>query len=545
VKTAAALLAFAFITAALTFENLWPTLWIRPNAALSVESALAVLGIAWLARRGSLSRKTLTVLAAVFSILVLTRYAEVTTQALYGRPINLYWDVEHVPRVAAMLGTALSPLMLAAVGLLAVITLATLFLAVRFALERIAMATRHPGARRGLGLAAAAVIVVYGAGLASEAFDPRARFARPVTAAYAQQARLLYATLTDRESAAPGATAALDGSLGALANADVFLVFVESYGAATFTLDAHRAALVPARAALDGAVRETGRAAVSALMTSPTFGGASWLAHASVLAGRETRTPDAYNRLMNSGEDTLVHLFARHGYRTVALMPGLRQAWPEGARYGFDALYDAAALDYRGPAFGWWRIPDQYALARLDALEVERAAHRPLFVFFPTITSHAPFRPTPPYQPDWVRAGSAAPYDPTVPSIERTTGADWLDLGRAYGASIAYALTTLAGYLRHRTDRELIVVLVGDHQPPAGAAGPQPSWDVPVHVITRRGEVLDALRERGFVDGLEPVRASLGPLHELARLLLDAFSDPAAQSRVDIAGSRAARKVVQ
>ena len=56
------------------------------------------------------------------------------------------------------------------------------------------------------------------------------------------------------------------------------------------------------------------------------------------------------------------------GYRVLALMPGLKQAWPEGEYFRFDTIYGEAALDYRGPAFGWWRIPDQFALARFDEL---------------------------------------------------------------------------------------------------------------------------------------------------------------------------------
>ena len=35
--------------------------------------------------------------------LTLGRYAEVTAPALYGRPVNLYWDAQHLPKVAAML----------------------------------------------------------------------------------------------------------------------------------------------------------------------------------------------------------------------------------------------------------------------------------------------------------------------------------------------------------------------------------------------------------------------------------------------------------
>src|SRR5690606_15599707 len=103
--------------------------------------------------------------------------------------------------------------------------------------------------------------------------------------------------------------------------------------------------------------------------------------------------------------------FARAGFRTVAVMPGLRADWPEGAFLGFDALYDAAALEYGGPEFGWWRIPDQYALAKLDVAERHAAPRAPLFAFFATLSTHVPFRPTPPYEADWERLLAAEPFD--------------------------------------------------------------------------------------------------------------------------------------
>jgi hypothetical protein len=205
-------------------------------------------------------------------------------------------------------------------------------------------------------------------------------------------------------------------------------------------------------------------------------------------------------------------------------MPGLRQAWPEGAFYGFDAIHGADALEYRGPAFGWWRIPDQYALARLEAVELDRAARQPLFVFFPTITSHAPFRPTPPYQPDWARLATDAPYDASVRPVAQLSEADWRDLAPAYAESVGYTLRTLAGFLRRRGSEDLVMIVLGDHQPPVGVAGERASWDVPVHVIAGRAALLAPLVAAGFKPGLAPAPGSLGPLHGLGPRLLDAFS---------------------
>jgi hypothetical protein len=48
----------------------------------------------------------------------------------------------------------------------------------------------------------------------------------------------------------------------------------------------------------------------------------------------------------------------------------------QGAFYGFEEIYDLSRLDYHGPPFGWWDITDQFALARMDALESSRNAGR-------------------------------------------------------------------------------------------------------------------------------------------------------------------------
>ena len=168
-----------------------------------------------------------------------------------------------------------------------------------------------------------------------------------------------------------------DSSLSRVSGADVFLIFIESYGAVSWDRPEFAQALAASRGRLEADIRETGRSVVSALVESTTFGGESWLAHISLLSGTEVRDQRTNVRLMAQERDTLVKAFGRHGYRTVAIMPGLLRGWPQGAFYGFEDIYDLSRLDYRGPPFGWWDINDQFALARVDALEVEPQPRRP------------------------------------------------------------------------------------------------------------------------------------------------------------------------
>ena len=106
----ALVVALFILNFALTFHNIWPTLWITTRHELSIEIALL---LAALVTYGALVRppsaRGMTALAVVVVLLSIGRYAEVTAPALYGRPVNLYWDAPHVLNVATMLKVAASP----------------------------------------------------------------------------------------------------------------------------------------------------------------------------------------------------------------------------------------------------------------------------------------------------------------------------------------------------------------------------------------------------------------------------------------------------
>jgi hypothetical protein len=351
-------------------------------------------------------------------------------------------------------------------------------------------------------------------------------FADPVTPAYARQVRFVVAMLGPGAVAPQlGPTPDLNNSLASLEGADVLLVFVESYGAVTYETPAIADGLVSSRADLQAAVAETDREVITAYVESPTFGGSSWLAHLSLISGVEVRDQYAYTSLMASNRETMITNFAKQGYRTVALMPGMRQAWPEGAFYRFDQIYGRDLLGYKGPEFGWWSIPDQYALAKIDALERNRLTRKPLFLVFPTSTTHAPFGPVAPYQPDWSRMLTADAF--AKADIDRAMAAvpDLTNLRPSYVHAMAYEYTTIAGYLRRHPRDNMVLIAIGDHQPPAAVSGRDAPWSVPVHVFARGGPILARLIERGFTPGLEPRRPPIGSMHALAPVFLDAFSD--------------------
>lgn len=529
-RALAAAAAVALLNASLAFQNVWPTPLIRWRGELSVECAVFLLLLIDAQRRfGSPSRAAVRWLAAGWIVLVLGHYADVTTPALYGRDINLYWDVRYMPDVAAMIAHAAPLWLIAGVAAAVAGILAILYLLFRWAIGRIAGAITEAHGRLAIGAVAWAMLLPFIVQQLGTHVDFEPTFSTPIAQTYARQLRLVAGALSASTTLPPSPPMTAD--LALVRDVDVFLIFIESYGAIAYERPDMAPQLAASRADLDAAIHGTGRDVVSAYVESPTFGGSSWFAHLSLMSGVEVRDPETNARLMTEKRETIVTTFKRAGHRTVALMPGLRHVWPEGAFYGFDDIYGASRLKYRGPEFGWFALPDQFSLAKFDALEVSHLSRPPLFVFFPTISTHFPFIPTPPYQPDWGRIMAERPFD--GPSIVRAYAQqpDWTHFGPGYVNAISYDYATLAGYLRLRADRDFVMILIGDHEPAAAVSGEGAPWDVPVHVIASRPQILDRLRAHGFHSGLTPGRPAFGRMHTLLPVMLDAFSGPQVASQ--------------
>jgi hypothetical protein len=517
--------ALFVLNASLTFRNIWPTpaFWWAGDLSIELGACLALVLLATIGR-GVASAGLVRLLTIVWVVLVFGRYADVTTPALLGRPINLVWDVRYAQDVTAMFVRA-ARLWAVALAVAAVVGLVSgLYVVLRWAVRRVVGAGRAKDERIALGVVTAGIAALFVTTIIRPDEERLLRFATPVTVTYVRQAELVRDVLTADPNALPP-TPSMSSDLSRVADADVVLMFVESYGAVAWQRPDFVRRLAEPRRQLSDDIRATGRRVVSGYVESPTYGGSSWFAHISLLSGIEIRDPNANTVLMTQRRETMVGAFARRGFRTIALMPGLWDPWPEGSFYGFQDIYGGERLDYKGPEFGWWALPDQFTLAKFDAVEVARQSRPPLFVFFPTVSTHTPFTPTPPYQSDWKRVVTAHPFDDAVVKEAFNQQPDWMDLSPSYGNAVAYAYQVLGGYLRQREGHDFVFIVLGDHQPPALVSGEGQPWDVPVHIIASRPPVLDRLAAHGFHEGLDPSGPRIAKMHELLPALLDAFGD--------------------
>jgi hypothetical protein len=329
-RIAACAVALCLLNVMLTFHNVWPTLAVRPSWELSLDLAgILLLLVGWRWIRGPVPRRVLVILATLFTLGAIGRYAEVASFSLYGREVNLYWDLPHVASLTGMVTRVASPslLIVSIIGVLAGLVL--LYAVALWSWLRINDALQSHAASIGISLAAIAVIV----GFTLENIAPERpripRFAMPITKTYVEQfAKVGAAVLEDGGIRQLPPSPTLSTTMSLIKGSDVTIVFVESYGRAAYDRREFLDALAPARAELAAAVKDTDRAVVSGYVTSPTFGGGSWLAHLSFLSGIDMRDAGRAQLLMTQNRRTFGHAFAEHGYRRVGLMPRLKLEGP-------------------------------------------------------------------------------------------------------------------------------------------------------------------------------------------------------------------------
>ena len=213
-------------------------------------------------------------MAVFWVVLVIGRYAAITTRSLYGRDINLYWDLRNIPDVSAMLAFVARPLFLAGAVAAVVLVPILVYAPVRWALGRIANASAERHGRRALILATAAAVLAATIEAAT-GLEHLPRLSEPMTVVYGEQAWKLASEVQGASRRQVPPAPVLASTFARLAGADVFVIFVESYGAVSWDRPEFSRALLDARRRFAEDIRDTNRRVVSAYVESPTFGGKS------------------------------------------------------------------------------------------------------------------------------------------------------------------------------------------------------------------------------------------------------------------------------
>ena len=147
-------------------------------------------------------------------------------------------------------------------------------------------------------------------------------------------------------------------------------------------------------------------------------------------------------------------------------MPSNDRAWPQGSSfYHYDKLYDRRDVGYRGPNFAYASMPDQYIFAALQRLELAKPHRRPVFAEVDTGVEPHAVDPHPPLIP-WSEVGDGSIFNriPVDHDDAARSGATPHRAG-GYGQSIQYSLNALISFVQHYGDKNLVLVVLGDHQP--------------------------------------------------------------------------------
>jgi hypothetical protein len=329
--------------------------------------------------------------------------------------------------------------------------------------------------------------------------------------------RALFAAALRRD---PYGNKPADQLLTGLRGKDVLLVFVESYGQVAVQGSSFSPQVDSVLAAGTKQLQSAGFGARSGWLTSSTFGGISWLAHSTMQSGLWINTPSRYDQLVASNRLTLGVAFKRAGWRTVADVPSDNRYWPEGASfYHYDKVYNRLNVGYHGPTYAYASMPDQFVYLALQRLELGKTDRPPLFAEVDLVSSHEPWTQVPPLI-GWNRVGDGSIFYKLPVDMSGQTDGPWA----GYGHSVEYTMSTLFSFVQHYARKNLVMVVLGDHQPATTVSGLGASHDVPISIIAHDPSVLHRIRGWGWVDGMQPSpQAPVWPMSAFRDRFLGAF----------------------
>jgi len=473
------------------------------------------------------------VVGPVLALVILLKVLDIGFFVTFDRPFDPYQDLSYAgigsETLSKTVGASSATLVVVAVAVLTVALFVLVTLAV-FRLTRVAAGHRRWSLR-----AVAALGVVW---VLCWAFGAQVVAQTPVASTSAasvvvDQVSALRADIADHGVFAKEIShdrfhgTPANQLLTGLRGKDVILDFVESYGQVAVQGSDFAPQVDSVLAKGTQRLRAAGFSARSGFLTSPTFGGISWLAHSTLQSGLWVNTADRYNQLVASNRFTLSDAFKRAGWRTVDDVPSNDPDWPEGKSfYHFDKLYNRDNVGYQGPAYAYASMPDQYTYSTLQRRELAKPGRPPIFAEVDTVSSHAPWSRIP-GMIKWSRVGDGAVFNRIEAAHHTPVDELWSNpagVRTAYAQSIKYSLRALVSFVRHAHNPNLVLVVLGDHQPWSIVSGLGPSHDVPISVIAHDPAVLHRIAGWGWSNGLRPSpQAPVWPMSAFRNRFLTAF----------------------
>ena len=437
--------------------------------------------------------------------------------------------------VSDSIGTVVTDILLVAVGI-GLILLVGIITASTIHITAVAARHRHATVR---GLAALTAVWVLCAGLSLQLIPGSPVASASATGLAVAQVRATQAALSDPRrfeqaihSPDPAATIPASNLLTGLRGKDVIIVFVESYGQVAVRGTSFSPGIDALLRQRTASLARAGWSTQSAWVTSPTFGGISWLAHSTLQSGLWVNSTQRYGELVASSRFTLSDAFDKAGWHTVSDDPADDPNWTVGKSfYHYDQVYNKDNVGYRGPTFNFLSTPDQYTLAKFQQLELA-PGHKPVMAQIDLESSHIPWAPLASMVP-WNKVGNGSIFD-GQPAKSETAPTVWRNANTVrqwYGRSIQYSMNVLTSWVTELNDPNLVLVLLGDHQPHTIVSGPGADHEVPISIIARDPSVFKQIAPWHWQDGLLPgPQAPLEPMDAFRNQFLHTFSTRAART---------------
>lgn len=146
------------------------------------------------------------------------------------------------------------------------------------------------------------------------------------------------------------------------------------------------------------------------------------------------------------------------------------------------------------------------------------------------ISSHAPWTPLPKLV-DWNQIGNGSIFNEQAREGDAPEVV-WQNTGlilEQYRKSIEYALSNIVSYAANYGDDNLVILVLGDHQPASFVTGEPENHDVLVHLISRDPKVMAEVQDWQWTQGMLPAtNAPVWSMDKVRDRFIAAFSTQSA-----------------